>query len=141
VLWAQRHSAAMPLLLVLVVPVVGLVFVLRRRRQQRELRRIFEATLVARGRSAIAAYRAEPAPISEAAPVVEERALADREFASAREFALAAVVDAGYPPNLVARVLHVPTSRVREWVDDLDQETGAGEESTGDRPGPAAPSG
>ncbi|WP_395657625.1 right-handed parallel beta-helix repeat-containing protein [Nocardioides sp.] len=154
VMWAERHAAALPLLLVLVVPLAGLVFVLRRRRQQRELRRIFESTLVARGRSAIDTYvpvsapvpATEPGPVPDtglrieigpvAGPVeepVEEPvdepgdetvpaapaqrpALEDREFSTAREFAVAAVREAGYPPHMVARVLHVPTSRVREWV-------------------------
>ena len=149
VLWAERHSAAMPLLLVLVVPIVGLLFVLRRRRQQRELRQIFESTLVAQGRSAIASYAApgaaaaagplpgaaagppvfgpepEPAPetsLPTPAPVpVAPVPLAEREFTTPREFALAAVLEAGYPPNVVARVLHVPTSRVRAWVDGAEE--------------------
>lgn len=162
VMWAERNSAALPLLLVLVVPVIGLVFVLRRRRQQRELRRLFEASLVAQGRSAIASYQApavlvpaapEPVPVSDAEhdeaepderepeeaepektePQAEESGVvepdaeepsppappadfADREFATPREFAIAAVTEAGYSPSVVARVLHVPTSRVRAWV-------------------------
>lgn len=153
VMWAERHAAAMPLLAVLVVPIAGLVFVLRRRRQQRELRRIFEATLVARGRAAIDGYAVaavvEPTPVPEPSgtsadepvgpvgPVEPARPaavvpLAEREFTTAREFAIAAVQEAGYPPNMVARVLHVPTSRVREWISGLDQSSPGGvEEGSG----------
>ena len=48
------------------------------------------------------------------------------------EFAIAAVQEAGYPPNMVARVLHVPTSRVREWISGLDQSSPGGvEEGSG----------
>lgn len=145
VMWAERNSAALPLLLVLVVPVIGLVFVLRRRRQQRELRRLFEASLVAQGRSAIAAYQPPPvlaavaaAPVpepqvvpevevvpeaeeaSEAAPAAEPVGLGEREFASPREFAIAAVTEEGYSASMVARVLHVPTSRVRDWLAETE---------------------
>lgn len=136
VMWAERHSAAMPLLFVLVIPAAGLVFVLRRRRQQRELRRLFEDSMVSRGRAAIATYQrptsdpaTEPEPEEAAEPVAEPvldpvpepvgpslPGLAGREFATAQEFAVAAVTEAGYAPGMVARVLHVPTSRVRDWV-------------------------
>jgi hypothetical protein len=148
-MWAERHSAVMPFLLVLVVPMVGVVFILRRRRQQRELRRLLEETLVARGRSAISTYvvprppeappaepaeppvatepetmpapaavltAPEPEPAAPSGHTFDAAALAGREFATTREFAVAAVVEAGYPASLVARVLRVPTSRVKEWA-------------------------
>jgi hypothetical protein len=141
-MWAERHSAVMPFLLVLVVPMVGVVFILRRRRQQRELRRLLEETLVARGRSAISTYvvprppeerveppvetvpvavtvdtaQPEPEPAAPSGLTFDAAALAGREFATTREFAVAAVVEAGYPASLVARVLRVPTSRVKEWA-------------------------
>lgn len=166
VLWAERHSAAMPLLLVLVVPIVGLLFVLRRRRQ---LRRIFESTLVAQGRSAFASYAVpgaaaaaapvaapvaapatparEPAAASPAAAEPVHVPLAEREFTTPREFALAAALEEGYPPNLVARVLRVPTSRVRAWVDgaeepaepeeSIDETAEETADETGHGPGPA----
>ncbi|MBZ5740223.1 right-handed parallel beta-helix repeat-containing protein [Nocardioides mangrovi] len=146
VMWAERHSSAMPLLLVLVVPLVGLVFVLRRRRQQRELRRLFEESLVAQGHRAIATYRppapvvpepvggesapepvlvpdtpaelieAAGSPVPPGSPVPTLPGVAERAFPTAKEFAVAAVTESGYSPAMVARVLHVPTSRVRDWV-------------------------
>jgi hypothetical protein len=142
-MWVQRHSAAMPMLAVLVVPLIGLVFMLRRRRQQLELRRLLEETLVAQGLSAIAAYRpvevaAGPVSPPEPGPAPEQPAasadetvpqpaptvpvgLEGREFASGREFAVVAVLESGYPASMVARVLHVPTSRVRDWVAEAAQ--------------------
>ncbi|MCR6031319.1 hypothetical protein GGQ22_07655 [Nocardioides sp. zg-579] len=65
VLWLEEHGSALPGLLVLVVPAFGTVFVRRRRRGQRELRRLLEQALVARGREALAGY----APPRTQAPV------------------------------------------------------------------------
>ncbi|GCD92235.1 right-handed parallel beta-helix repeat-containing protein [Nocardioides sp. LS1] len=141
-LWAEAHSAALPMLGVLVLPLLGLAFVLRRRRQQGELRRLFEQALVSQGRVAIASYDAaagsapgaEPAPAPAARPAPlpaqpggEPRpgVLAGRHFADARAFAVAAATEAGYSPAQVARALRLPTSRVSEWLEepaDVDRE-------------------
>ncbi|GAA4113700.1 hypothetical protein GCM10022215_11040 [Nocardioides fonticola] len=67
-LWVETHVSAVPLLVVLVVPVLGLAFVSRRRRRHRELRALLEDALVRRGREALADYRAPAAPAAPAAP-------------------------------------------------------------------------
>ena len=115
-LWFESHVSAVPLLVVLVVPALGLAFVTRRRRRHRELRRMLEDALVRRGREALADYRVG-APAPSATPTAEPpgELVASRSFTSVRDFAISAVA-AGYPPSEVARTLRVPTSRVRAWV-------------------------
>ncbi|MBB6628899.1 right-handed parallel beta-helix repeat-containing protein [Nocardioides sp. KIGAM211] len=103
-MWAEKHSAAMPLLLVLVLPVLGTAFVVRRRRQQRELRRLFEAALVSQGRSSIAAY--DPQSGRRTLDLPAARAAAEHRGAAARGplvgTSAAAIITDGAPPRASA---------------------------------------
>lgn len=146
VTWAVDNVHAMLLLLLVPVPVVGLLFVLRRRREQRELRLLFQDEMVRSARLRLDEYdahRAAPdaarepevvlvpaaphgttpaAPAAPPTPPAPEPPPAASEAPptppSTRELAVTAVVEQGYRPSDVARTLRVPTARVRTWVDE-----------------------
>ncbi|GAB3152430.1 hypothetical protein GCM10027058_20400 [Microbacterium neimengense] len=65
------------------------------------------------------------APIAPSAPIrlprsfddLRHGALAGRTFESLQQFAVAAVVEAGHPVVLVARIFRVPTWKLESWVE------------------------
>ncbi|GAB3086127.1 right-handed parallel beta-helix repeat-containing protein [Nocardioides zeae] len=63
--WALGNIHALLLLLLLPVPLLGLLFVVRRRRSQRELRQLFADEMTRLGQARLAEYAAEqpPAPV------------------------------------------------------------------------------
>ncbi|MBN9177793.1 MAG: right-handed parallel beta-helix repeat-containing protein [Microbacterium sp.] len=73
--------------------------------------------------AAVPPAAAPPAPT--ARPVDEPRsfndlragALAGRDFASMQQFAVAAVLEAGYPVSVIARLFRVPSWRLASWVE------------------------
>ncbi|MBN9216262.1 MULTISPECIES: hypothetical protein [unclassified Microbacterium] len=49
--------------------------------------------------------------------------LSNREFASMQQFAVAAVVEAGYPISVIARLFRVPAWRIEQWVEQTVSST------------------
>lgn len=138
-LWGEAHTALLPLVPVAVVPLIGLLFILHRARRQRRLRKMLHAAITARSRELLDDYRADqtrvavepPAAVAQAAQTAQPPQVAQAAppepsvpapekdvFTPLRQFAVAAIRDFGYTPAQVARVLHVPTSRVRAWLAD-----------------------
>jgi hypothetical protein len=66
--WALGNVHALLLLLLLPVPLLGLLFVVRRRRSQRELRRLFADEMTRLGRARLTEYAAEQPPEPVASP-------------------------------------------------------------------------
>lgn len=68
--WALGNVHALLLLLLLPVPLLGLLFVVRRRHSQRELRRLFADEMTRLGRDRLTAYAAERPPAPPASPAI-----------------------------------------------------------------------
>jgi hypothetical protein len=149
--WVEHNPFALLWVAILLVPAIGVVFLLKRFRQHRDLRRLTEDTVIAMAKArrrgepvpgalpvvapvaagATAVVRTEalhppppapPSPASSAAPpeVTRSDRLVTRgamgQFASAEDLAIHAVLQAGTPPERVARTLGVPISVVHDWL-------------------------
>lgn len=136
--WIEHNPFAPLWVAILLIPAVGVAFVLRRHRMHRELRRLTEETVIAmakarrHGSPALAVAATGPLPTTVIAPVPVEAGLTpapevtrtDRlvtrgamgQFASAEDLAIHAVLQGGKSPERVARTLQVPVAVVHGWL-------------------------
>ncbi|MET1037500.1 MAG: right-handed parallel beta-helix repeat-containing protein [Aeromicrobium sp.] len=142
--WVQHNPFALLWLAILLIPAIGVNFIVRRFRMHRDLRRLTEETVIAmakaRRRGGTAPPIAPAPPPAPAAPAAATALLArpgtvpdvepievtrtDRlvsrgamgQFASAEDLAVHAVLEGGKSPERVARTLQVPVAMVEEWV-------------------------
>lgn len=132
--WIERNPFAPLWVAILLIPAVGVAFVVRRHRMHRELRRLTEETVIAMAKArrhgepavvvtAVAAPSADTAPLHAPVPAPEvtrtDRLVtrgAMGQFASAEDLAIHAVLQGGKSPERVARTLQVPVAVVHDWL-------------------------
>ena len=137
--WIERTPFAPLWLAILIVPAIGLNFIVRRHRAHRDLRRLTEETIIAMARTrragqpvsaepvtvpAAPATPPRPAPTAPRTPAPADVTRTDRlvvrgamgQFRSTEDLAIHAVLEGGKSPEQVARMLQVPVSVVITWV-------------------------
>lgn len=122
--WVVRNFSILPILPVVPVLTIGIILIVRRSRAQVKLRRMLAEAMLAEGQQRLAEYQLPqqrlpsdgglPGSVDTPRLTLLPTSLPGK---TAEELAVAAVTQLGYSPARVARVLGVPTSRVRNWID------------------------
>ncbi|MCW2840101.1 MAG: right-handed parallel beta-helix repeat-containing protein [Aeromicrobium sp.] len=137
--WIEENPFAPLWVAILLIPAIGLNFIVRRFRMHRDLRRLTEETVIAMAKTrrhgrpvavsvvdvvegvvetsaspAVVAPDLDPPEITRTDRLVHRGAMG--QFGSAEDLAVHAVLQGGKSPEHVARTLQVPVAVVHDWL-------------------------